>query len=191
MPSFRVTAFVTALLLPVGAPAPSALGPQIPKGKSLAPYVSTPQEVVDLMLTMAEVRQDDILYDLGCGDGRIPITAAKRYGARAIGVDIDPRRILESRVNARAAGVDHLARFVLQDAMTVDVSSATVVTLYLLSDSNMRLRTRLTTQLRPGARIVSHSFNMEDWKPTRTDEIDDRTGVKHRLYLWKTDGVIR
>src|SRR4029434_6355086 len=100
---------------------------------SLAPYVPTPQEVVDQMLSLAEVTSKDVVYDLGCGDGRIPITAAQKYGARAIGVDIEPQRITESNANAKAAGVEKLVTFSLQDAMTVDVSDATVVTLYLLS----------------------------------------------------------
>jgi precorrin-6B methylase 2 len=164
---------------------------QIPQGKSLAPYVPTPQEVVDRMLAMAEVTKDDVVYDLGCGDGRIPITAAKRYGARAVGIDIDPGRIRESEANAKAAGVEHLVKFVLQDVTTADVSPATVVTLYLLTSSNLMLRPMLTKQLRPGARIVSHSFNMDDWKPTKVEDFEDASGYKRTLYLWKADGVVR
>ena len=165
--------------------------PQIPEGKSLAPYVPTPQTVVDRMLALAEVTKDDVVFDLGCGDGRIPITAAKKFGARAVGVDIDPVRIRESEANAKAAGVDHLVKFIVQDATTVDVSSATVVTLYLLSSSNMTLRPMLTKQLRPGARIVSHAFNMGEWEPLKVEQFDDGTGYKRPLYLWKADGVVR
>ena len=172
---------------PAASPAPR----QIPQGRSLAPYVPTPQDIVDRMLVLAGVTTDDVVYDLGCGDGRIPITAAKQFGARAVGVDIDPDRIRESEANAKAAGVEHLVTFVLQDATTVDVSPATVVTLYLLSSSNLKLRPMLTRQLRPGARIVSHAFNMDDWAPLKVEEFDDASGYKRTLYLWKADGVAR
>jgi len=182
---FAVLALCAATL--ASAPAP----PQIPQGRSLAPYVPTPQEIVDRMLDLAGVTKDDVIYDLGCGDGRIPITAAKKYGARAVGVDIDPDRIRESEANAKAAGVEHLVKFVLQDATTVDVSPATVVTLYLLSSSNLKLRPMLTKQLRPGARIVSHAFNMDDWEPLKVEQFDDASGYKRTLYLWKADGVVR
>ena len=189
----RVMAMAVVLLLCamclVGAPGPAA--GQIPQGKSLAPYVPTPQDVVDRMLELAGVTKDDVVFDLGCGDGRIPVTAAKKYGARAVGVDIDPDRIRESEANAKAAGVEHLVTFLLQDATTVDVSSATVVTLYLLSSSNLMLRPLLTKQLRPGARIVSHAFNMDTWTPLKIDEFDDANGYKRTLYLWKADGVAR
>ena len=190
MPNTRVPLLLPVFLMAAAFSAGPAAA-QIPKDKQLAPYVATPQVVVDRMLELAGVTKDDVVYDLGCGDGRIPITAAKRYGARAVGVDIDPARIKESRANARAAGVEHLVTFVRQDATLVDVSPATVVTLYLLSGSNMKLRPILTKQLRPGARIVSHSFNMEDWKPDQMAFVDEANGVKHLLYLWKTDGVVR
>ena len=131
---------------------------------SLAPFVPTPQDVVDRMLELAGVTRDDVVYDLGCGDGRIVITAAQRYGARGVGVDIDPQRIAESKANAEREGVADLVEFVQQDALTVDVSDATVVTLYLLSSSNMKLRPLLTSQLLPGARIVSHAFSMGNWQ---------------------------
>ena len=127
--------------------------------QNLAPYVPTPEDVVERMLTLADVKAGDVVYDLGCGDGRIPIAAAKR-GARGVGVDIDPRRIEESNANAKTAGVEKLVEFRLQDALTVDVSPATVVTLYLLSSSNAKLRPILTRQLKPGSRIVSHAFSM-------------------------------
>ncbi len=158
---------------------------------SLAPYVPTPQDVVDRMLALAEVGPNDTVYDLGCGDGRIVVTAAKKYGARGIGFDIDPERIKESEANARAAGVEKLATFKLQDAMTVDTSPATVVTLYLLSSSNLKLRPQLTKQLKPGSRIVSHAFTMGDWPPAKTDEFIDERGISRTLYLWKADGMAR
>jgi len=160
--------------------------------QSLAPYVPTPQDVVDRMLTLAAVTGNDVVYDLGCGDGRIVITAAKKFGATGVGVDIDPQRIKESQANAKAAGVERLVRFELQDAMKVDVSPATVVTLYLLSASNLKLRPILTKQLRPGARIVSHAFSMgPDWPADKTEEFTTSDGLSRTLFLWKTDGRFR
>jgi tRNA G37 N-methylase Trm5 len=159
--------------------------------QSLAPYVPTPEDVVDRMLTLAEVKQGDVVYDLGCGDGRIPIAAAKR-GARGVGVDIDPQRIAESKANAKAAGVEQLVEFRLQDAMTVDVSPATVITLYLLSSSNAKLRPILTRQLKPGARIVSHAFSMgTEWPADKVDRFTSARGDEVTLYLWRTDGKPR
>jgi SAM-dependent methyltransferase len=155
------------------------------KPASLAPYVPTPQDVVDRMLSLAEVGPSDIVYDLGCGDGRIVITAAEKYGASGVGVDIDAQRIKESKANAEAAGVADRVEFRLQDAMTVDVSKATVVTLYLLSSSNAKLRPMLLEQLTPGARIVSHAFGMGDWKPDKTDTFQDARGSMRTLYLWR------
>jgi len=162
-----------------------------PDSPNLAPYVPTPQIVVDRMLQLAEVTKTDVVYDLGCGDGRIPITAAKNFGARGVGVDIDPQRIAEANANAKQAGVAHLLTFKLQDAMTTDLSDATVVTLYLLSSSNLRLRPILTKQLKPGARIVSHAFSMGDWQPDKVDTFTDTTSNSRTLYLWKIDGKVR
>jgi len=119
------------------------------------------------------------------------ITAAKKYGARGVGVDIDPERIAESEANAKQAGVEKLVAFRLQDATTVDVSPATVVTLYLLSSSNLKLRPTLTKQLRPGARIVSHAFSMGDWLPEKVDTFMDSNGSTRTLYLWLADGKPR
>lgn len=158
---------------------------------NLAPFVPTPQDVVDRMLELAGVTANDVVYDLGCGDGRIVITAARRFGARGVGVDIDPRRIAESNANAAQAGVQHLVRFVEQDAMTVDVSEATVVTLYLLSSSNVKLRPLLTSQLPVGARIVSHAFSMGDWPADEVDRFEDVRGNTRTLYLWRHDGTAR
>lgn len=161
------------------------------KPASLAPYVPTPQDVVERMLALAQVTSKDTVYDLGCGDGRIVITAAKKYGAKGVGIDIDPERIAESQANARMAGVEKLVTFRMQDAMAVDVSPATVVTLYLLSSSNAKLRPILTKQLKPGSRIVSHAFSMGDWPPERTDTFTDGGGMGRTLYLWHTDGKQR
>jgi SAM-dependent methyltransferase len=162
-------------------------GPQ----ESLAPFVPTPQDVVDRMLALAEVTSKDTVYDLGCGDGRIVITAARKYGAHGMGFDIDPQRIKESTENARAAGVDNLVAFKQQDVMTVDVSPATVVTLYLLTASNLKLRPLLTKELKPGARIVSHMFSMGDWEPTKVDNFTNQEGFPRTLYLWQADGKYR
>ena len=154
-------------------------------GQSLAPYVATPEDVVDRMLALAAVGPGDTVMDLGCGDGRIPIRAAQKYGARGVGVDIDPRRIEEARANARGARVEHLVEFRVEDAMTTDVSGATVVTLYLLSSSNARLKPILTRQLRPGARIVSHAFSMgADWPADAIDRFVSARGDEITLYLW-------
>jgi SAM-dependent methyltransferase len=152
---------------------------------NLAPYVPTPPEVVDRMLSLARVGPQDVVYDLGCGDGRIVIAAAKKYGARGVGVDIDPVRINESLANARKAGVEKLVTFKLQDAMQTDVSDATVVTLYLLSFANVQLRPILEKQLKPGARIVSHNFGMGNWDPDRVDSFTDANGGTRTLYLWR------
>jgi tRNA G37 N-methylase Trm5 len=162
-----------------------------PDAPQLAPYVPTPQEVVDRMLILAGVQKSDFVVDLGCGDGRIPVTAAKKYGARGLGVDIDPVRIAEANANAKAAGVEHLVTFKLQDAMKTDVSAATVVTTYLLSASNLKLRPILTKTLKPGSRIVTHSFSMGDWTPAKTDTFNDATGRSRTVYLYLADGKVR
>jgi SAM-dependent methyltransferase len=140
-------------------------------------YVPTPEEVVIEMLKMAKVTSNDIVYDLGCGDGRIVITAAKVFGARGVGVDIDPVRIKESNENARRAGVTDRVKFIEQDFFKTDISKATVVTLYLYPELNLRLRPKLFRELRPGTRIVSHEFDMDDWKP-------DNMGTVHNVKLY-------
>ncbi len=164
---------------------------QFGAAENLAPYIPTPQTIVERMLDAGHVKPGDMVYDLGSGDGRIVITAAQKYGARGVGVDIDPQRVAESEANAHKAGVERLVTFKLQDAMTVDVSKATVVTLYLLSASNMKLRPLLTRQLAPGARIVSHAFSMGDWEPAQVDQYEDSRGITRTLYLWKADGKVR
>ena len=165
--------------------------PKRPDAPQLAPYVPTPQEVVDRMLALANVQKNDFVVDLGCGDGRIPVTAAKKYGARGLGVDIDPVRIEEANANAKAAGVTHLVEFKLQDALKTDVTQATVVTTYLLSQSNLRLRPIITKQLKPGSRIVTHSFSMGDWAPTKSETFKDNTGRSRTIYLYLADGKVR
>ena len=182
----RATCGLFLLLALVPSTAPGQ-----PASVSLAPYVPTPQDVVDQMLDLAGVTRDDIVYDLGCGDGRIVITAAQRFGARGVGIDIDPQRIAEANANAQSAGVADLVTFIEQDAMQADVTEATVVTLYLLSSSNMKLRPLLTSQLRPGSRIVSHAFRMGDWEPDETNSFEDERGNSRSIYLWRTDGTVR
>jgi SAM-dependent methyltransferase len=159
--------------------------------QKLAPYVQTPQDVVERMLEIAQVGPDDVVYDLGCGDGRLVITAARKYGARGVGVDFDLHLVKESQANAKKAGVEALVEFRQQDALTVDVSPATVVTLYLLTSSNLLLRPILTKALRPGARIVSHQFGMGDWQPEMQETLTEADGSPHILYLWKVDGQVR
>ncbi len=190
--TLRVTTHALALLaIVLAAPLPAATAIAQQQPANLAPYVPTPQDVVDRMLELAGVRSNDVVYDLGCGDGRIVITAAQRFGARGVGIDFDPERIAEANVNAERAGVQDLVTFVEQDAMQTDVSEATVVTLYLLTSSNMKLRPILTRQLRPGSRIVSHAFGMGDWEPDETDQFDDERGNGRTLYLWRADGTVR
>jgi len=149
-----------------------------------APFVATPPDVVDRMLTLAKVGPGDVVYDLGCGDGRIVIAAAKRFGARGVGVDLDPLRIQEAQANAKIAGVEHLVSFRVQDALDTDVSDATVVTLYLVSALNVKLRPGLMAQLRQGSRIVSHNFAMGDWQPDTVDVFNSADGLSRTVYLW-------
>jgi ribosomal protein L11 methylase PrmA len=144
-------------------------------------YVPTPQSVVDAMLRLAKVTKDDVVYDLGCGDGRIVITAAKQFGARGVGIDIDPLRIKESNANAVTAGITDRVKFRQADifADSTNLSEATVVTLYLLPSLNVKLLPKLRRELKPGTRIVSNSFDMGEWQPERTIEVDGRT-----VYFW-------
>jgi len=153
-------------------------------------YVPTPQNVVDKLLDVAKIQKDDVLYDLGCGDGRIVINAAKRFGVKAIGYDIDPKRVAESKENVKRNKVEHLVTIEQKDIFTVDLSPATVVTLYLLPELNVRLIPQLE-KLKPGSRIVSHDFDMEGVEPDTTWTViarDHRTpkNREHYVYLWKT-----
>jgi cyclopropane fatty-acyl-phospholipid synthase-like methyltransferase len=147
------------------------------------PYIPTPQPVVNAMLRLASVRNDDVVYDLGCGDGRIVITAARDFGARGVGYDIDPRRIEEAKTAARSAGVSGRARFAVQDLFGADFSEATVLTLYLLPEMNAKLLPKIRSELRPGARVVSHQFRIGDWQPERIESawFAERD---HPLFLW-------
>jgi len=147
------------------------------------PYVPTHQALVDEMLGMARVGKNDVLYDLGSGDGRIVITAARRYGTRGVGYDLDPERVQEARDNARRAGVTDLVRFEQQDIFAAKFDDATVVTMYLLPDVNLRLRPRLLAELKPGTRIVSHNYDLGDWQPLERKTMDI-TGINHTLFLW-------
>ncbi|MDX2229583.1 MAG: class I SAM-dependent methyltransferase [Leptolyngbyaceae cyanobacterium bins.349] len=142
-------------------------------------YVPTPQEAVDEMLRLAKVQSTDRVYDLGSGDGRIVITAAKQYGARGTGIDIDPERIKEANANAQKAGVTNLVDFRQEDLFKSDFKDATVVTLYLLPRLNVQLRPKLLRELKPGTRIVSHQFDMGEWKPEKVVKVGDRT-----IYYW-------
>ena len=162
-------------------PGRALLAQDVPAPPSLdVPYVPTPQQVVDRMLALARVGKNDVLYDLGCGDGRIVVTAAKQYGARCTGIDLDPTRIAEARANARKAGVEKQVDFKVGDLFEADLSSASVVTLYLLPSINTKLRPRLWQQLKVGSRVVSHAFDMgAEWPAEKTETVDGRT-----IYYW-------
>ncbi len=156
------------------------LAAQWEDGPGEVPYVPTPQEVVDGMLKLAGVNGADVVYDLGCGDGRFVVTAVKKFEAkRGVGVDINPERIKEAEENARQAGVSDRVKFIEKNLFEADVHEASVVTLYLLPDVNLRLRPILLKQLKTGSRIVSHAFDMGDWKPDKEQDIEGR-----RVYLW-------
>jgi SAM-dependent methyltransferase len=167
--------------------APSGLSGQESKAPARAPdvhFVPTDTTKVREMLTAAQVGADDLVYDLGCGDGRIVITAVKKYGARGVCVDIDPVRIKESKSNADTAGVAKRIEFIEGDLFEQDLSKATVVTLYLLPSLNERLRPKLFKELRPGTRIVSNAFDMGPWKADRTLNVKTASGMQSFAYLW-------
>ena len=170
-----------AQMAPLAAPPQQGASPasQAQEVKKDVPYVPTPQEVVDEMLKVAEVKKGDVLYDLGCGDGRIVITAAQKYGVRGVGIDIDPQRIKESNENAQKAGVTNRVKFLQQNLFEADLREATVVTLYLLPEINLKLLPKLLRELKPGSRIVSHAFDMGDWKPEKTTDVDGQP-----IYFW-------
>lgn len=167
----RQRAWAVAVCLAVALPAHAQFSYDVP-------YVPTPPVVVEEMLRLSEVTRDDFVVDLGSGDGRVVIAAAKKFGARGVGVDLDPDRILESVYNASEAGVADRVAFHLQDLFKFPLRQATVITMYLLPSVNIRLRPRLLSELKPGTRIVSHDFDMEDWKP------DARSTVRKNVFLW-------
>lgn len=155
------------------------------------PYLPTTPEAVDAMLKLADVRAADVVYDLGCGDGRIVVAAAKTYGAHAVGIDIDPHRIAEAQENAKRAGVENLVRFEESDFFKADIHEASVVTLFLLSSVNRRLEPKLRSDLKPGTRIVSNTFDMGQWKPDKEFNVEAPTSVSEfsrHLYLWVVPG---
>lgn len=155
------------------------------------PFVPTPPEVVDRMLELAEVKKGDVIYDLGSGDGRIIIRAAKKYGVRGVGIEIDPDLVKRSRDNAWIEKVEHLVEFREQDALTVDLSKATVVTLYMLPEFNLKLRPILWKQLKPGSRVVSHDFTIEGWTPVGVEKMRGDILHDHTIYLWKIEESTR
>jgi SAM-dependent methyltransferase len=160
------------------AQAAQSIAPAPPKLD--VPYVPTPQDVVDRMLAVAKVGKNDVVYDLGCGDGRIVVTAARQFGARGVGIDINPERIAEARANAKKAGVSQRVDLRVANLFDTDLSPASVVTLYLLPNINVKLRPQLWKQLRVGSRVVSHAFDMgADWPPEQTVDVSGRT-----IYLW-------
>jgi cyclopropane fatty-acyl-phospholipid synthase-like methyltransferase len=166
-----------------GLAAGAVAGCSTPGLKLDAPYVSTPEPVVKAMLRLAEVRRDDMVYDLGCGDGRIVIAAARDFGARGVGIDIDPRRIEEANAAARSAQVSGRVRFAVQDLFKTDFSEATVMALYLYPELNAKLLPKLRAELKPGARVVSHQFRIGDWAPERMETVWSDT-MAHEIYAW-------
>jgi precorrin-6B methylase 2 len=148
------------------------------------PYHPTPITVVEEMLRLAEVKPDDVVYDLGCGDGRIVVTAAKLYGVKAVGVDLDPERVEESKENVRKNGVENLVTIRQQNIFDTDLSEASVVTLYLYPSVNLALKPTLQNQLKPGSRIVSHAFDMGDWEPEKEVTVEYK-GALYDVFLWR------
>lgn len=148
------------------------------------PYVPTPEIVVDKMLQLAEVNGEDIIYDLGSGDGRIPIAAAQRFGTKGVGIDLNPERVREATANALSAQVTDKVEFIEGNIFNIDFSEATVLFLYLFPEVNMKLRPRIL-EMKPGTRVISHNYDMGDWKPEQTTKIKAPSGMEHTLYLWR------
>jgi ribosomal protein L11 methylase PrmA len=174
----RTLVLVFAVIAAAAAPSAGQTAPAALRSPDVI-FVPTPQEVVDAMLKLAKVGPNDVVYDLGSGDGRIPITAAKTYGARGVGIDIDPQRIREATENLKTAGVGDKVKFLNQDLFTTPIGEATVVTLYLLPSLNLKLLPKLNAELKPGTRVVSHAFDMGEIKPQQTLNVNGRT-----VYFW-------
>jgi ribosomal protein L11 methylase PrmA len=159
-----------------------------PKRDPDVPYVPTTERAVEEMLKLARVEKGDVLYDLGCGDGRIVIAAATKYGTHGVGIDINPVRIEEARANAKKAGVENLVQFIEQDLFEAKISDASVVTLFLLPSVNLKLRPKLLADLKPGTRVVSNTFDMGDWKAEKETALDDQdyedSYLSHKFFLW-------
>ena len=183
--SYPVAAALSAIVLAAQSAAP--------RREPDVPYVPTTEAAVQAMLKLGEVKKTDVVYDLGCGDGRIVIAAAKGIGARGVGIDINPVRIGEAKENARKAGVEDLVRFEENDLFEADIHEATVVTLFLLPHINLKLRPKLLHDLKPGTRIVSNTFDMGDWKPEKEFIVPDTevdSFLSHKLYLWIVPGTV-
>lgn len=171
---------LVAMVLAASVPGASvALAQEAPTRRPDVIYVPTPEAVVEAMLQVANVGKNDIVYDLGCGDGRIPVTAAKKYGATGVGIDIDPQRIKEAKENVAKNNVGDKVTIVQGDLFEQDLSKATVVTLYLLPSLNVKLMPKLMRELKPGTRVVSHAFDMGDWKPEKELDVEGR-----KVYFW-------
>jgi SAM-dependent methyltransferase len=185
--------FLLAATLPLLGPGQSRIADAAtPAAQGLAgatlirqvPYVPTPQDIVDKMLELAKVTSDDVVYDLGSGDGRIVITAAQKYGAHAVGVEINPDLYRESSSRIKELGLDDRAHIICEDLFDVSIHRATVVTLYLLTSFNEKLRPKLESQLRPGARIVCHDFHIPGWDPEKVIDVVSKNNISHKLYLY-------
>lgn len=191
LPRVALFLFATTLLLLspgqsrlADAAAPAAQGLNGATLIKQVPYVPTPQDIVDKMLELAKVTSDDVVYDLGSGDGRIVITAAQKYGAHAVGIEINPDLFRESSSRIKELGLDDRAHIICEDMFNVSIHRATVVMLYLLTSFNEKLRPKMDSQLRPGARIVCHDFHIPGWDPEKVVDVTSKNGISHKLYLY-------
>lgn len=184
-PAVRLISIVIISLICCWALGTTELSAQkIKDVESLAPFVPTHMDVVEKMLKLADVKKSDVVYDLGCGDGRIVVTAAEKFGARGVGVDYNMERINEAKALAKEKKVENRVKFIYQDVMKVDFSEATVVTLYLLQSSNLLLKPNLEKFLKPGSRVVSHDFDMPGWTAKKVETITSDDGYEATIYLW-------
>jgi SAM-dependent methyltransferase len=187
--------FLAALALAVALAVPSTFSPSgtgtglhdlfARDSEQIAPFVPTPHEIVERMLQVAELKPGDLLYDLGSGDGRIVIAAAKNYGVKAVGFEINPVLVKEARESIRTAGLEHFAEIHQEDVREIDLSPASVLTLYLYPGANLRLRSAIRREMKPGSRVVSHNYGMGDWKPDHLERLTDSMGVVRTIYLWR------